>query len=160
MAVIRRAFRICAILWAAALPIASLAASQPQTTFAGLGYPFALTVYTVGGLLCHQRPERSFQLWGAQMPVCARCAGIYAGAAAAAILLALAEAASADPRSGRGLDLRAARPALLLSAIPTAVTLVAEWGTGQMPSNWIRAAAGAPIGAAVAWVLARIARSR
>ena len=38
-------------------------------------------VYLTGSLLCHQRPERSFSLWGAQMPVCARCAGLYLGGA-------------------------------------------------------------------------------
>jgi uncharacterized membrane protein len=28
---------------------------------------------------CHQRPERSFFAWGMQLPVCARCFGIYLG---------------------------------------------------------------------------------
>lgn len=30
--------------------------------------------------ICHQIPERSFFVFGHQLPVCARCAGIYAGA--------------------------------------------------------------------------------
>ena len=33
--------------------------------------------YLVGSVICHQRPDRSFRLWGVQMPVCARCAGLY-----------------------------------------------------------------------------------
>ena len=37
--------------------------------------------YLLGGLICHQRSDRSFRLWGVQMPVCARCAGLYGGAA-------------------------------------------------------------------------------
>ena len=36
--------------------------------------------YLIGGLVCHQRPERSFHPEGVQMPVCARCAGLYLGA--------------------------------------------------------------------------------
>ena len=33
-------------------------------------------------LACHQRPERSFILFGGSVAVCARCLGIYLGAAA------------------------------------------------------------------------------
>jgi uncharacterized membrane protein len=32
-------------------------------------------------LVCHQRPERSFWLFGTEVGVCARCLGIYLGAA-------------------------------------------------------------------------------
>ena len=42
--------------------------------------------YLVGGLICHQRPARSFRLWGVQMPVCGRCAGLYGGAALGAVV--------------------------------------------------------------------------
>jgi uncharacterized membrane protein len=31
-------------------------------------------------LICHQRPERSFWIFGAPIAVCARCLGIYLGA--------------------------------------------------------------------------------
>lgn len=30
-------------------------------------------------LLCHGRPERSFEIFGTAMPICARCTAIYAG---------------------------------------------------------------------------------
>ena len=40
----------------------------------------AAGTYLIGGVVCHQRPERSFHLHGVQMPVCARCAGLYLGA--------------------------------------------------------------------------------
>ena len=36
--------------------------------------------YLIGGVVCHQRPERSFHPGGVQMPVCARCFGLYLGA--------------------------------------------------------------------------------
>ena len=34
---------------------------------------------------CHQRPERSFHIWGKQLPLCARCTGIVLGQLAAMI---------------------------------------------------------------------------
>ena len=41
----------------------------------------------------------------------------------------------------------------MFAALPTAVTLVYEWTTGNTPSNAIRALAGAPLGAAVALIV-------
>jgi uncharacterized membrane protein len=37
-------------------------------------------------LVCHQQPERSFYLFGAPVAVCARCLGIYLGAAVGLLL--------------------------------------------------------------------------
>ena len=34
-------------------------------------------IFAAGGLVCHQRPERSFFVDGHQLPVCARCTGLY-----------------------------------------------------------------------------------
>jgi len=42
--------------------------------------------YLVGSIICHQRPDRSFRLRGVQMPVCARCAGLYLGATVGVLL--------------------------------------------------------------------------
>lgn len=39
-------------------------------------------------LVCHQHPERSFWIFGAPVAVCARCLGIYLGAAIGFLLLA------------------------------------------------------------------------
>jgi uncharacterized membrane protein len=46
------------------------------------GYPaIAFPLQHAFSLICHQRPERSFYLFGAPIAVCARCLGIYLGAA-------------------------------------------------------------------------------
>src|ERR1044072_3433249 len=100
----------------------------------------ALLVYAAGSIVCHQRPDRSFHLWSAQMPVCARCSGIYAGGAiAAAALLIRTRADRAGlmspilPGGGRRI--------LAAAALPTVATLIVEW-TWLTPPNTVRALAG------------------
>ena len=80
---LRRAFVGASVTWFVALPLATFASSRPDPTTPV--YLLSFGTYLVGSFLCHQRPERSFFLWGSQMPVCARCIGIYAGAAIAAM---------------------------------------------------------------------------
>jgi uncharacterized membrane protein len=53
------------------------------TGYAGILYPFANKCFS---LVCHQDPEKSFTYAGKQMLVCARCTGIYLGAAMAAVI--------------------------------------------------------------------------
>ena len=136
MLVLRRAFVAAAVAWAALLPVAT--ALRPSGPSA-----LAWAVYLVGGLVCHQRPERSFHLWGAAMPVCARCTGIYVAGAVTALLAAAEIVRGAERAKG----------VLLLSVAPTAITLACEWMAFGTPSNWTRAVAGAPLGAAVSWVV-------
>jgi len=140
----RSVFVVLTVAWALLVPAAAFAASRPSGEWTG-GYVLALVVYRLGGLLCHQRPERSFVLFGAQLPVCARCAGIYAGAA---LTMAAASTWVRAPL-GRPVD----RRMLVLAAVPAALTLLFEWTTGRMPGHWIRALSGAPLGAVVAWVV-------
>jgi uncharacterized membrane protein len=150
MKTLRRALVGAATAWSIGVVMAPLVASRPLSQASSAGYAFALLVYAAGSVICHQRPERSFHLLGAQMPVCARCAGIYAGAAVAAIVVW----SRAIPRSSR-FD-RGAGRALLVAALPTAVTVAYEWTSGQAPGNWTRLVSGVPLGAAVAWVLLRV----
>jgi uncharacterized membrane protein len=139
MAVLFRALAGASIAWAAALPLATLAASRAQN--GSLVYLFTLAVYGIGSVVCHQLPARSFHLWAAQMPVCARCTGIYAGAAFAALV--------ALTSLGRAFRHDNPRIAVALASAPTVATLVYEWTSGVTPSNWIRAVAGACLGAGV-----------
>jgi uncharacterized membrane protein len=119
--------------WAIALPAATFVVAHPLPAL----YALAFGVYAVGSFVCHQLPQRSFNLWMVQMPVCARCTGIYVGAAVAAMVR-------------RDRATRRVRLLLALAAVPTLVSLVDEWTTGETPANWIRAVAALPLGAAVA----------
>ena len=102
----------------------------------------ATIVYAIGSFICHQRPERSFHIEAAQLPVCARCLGVYAGAAVGTLSRIVP---GLDPPLG-------ARAALLLGVVPTIVTIALEW-TVWDPGNVVRGAAGVPIGVAAAFVL-------
>ena len=105
----------------------------------------ALT-YAFGSLICHQIPERSFYLGTIQLPVCARCLGIYAGFAAAASLTILRHPVPGSDPTSRGLT---PRQILIAGAMPTAVTWLVEWAGVWQTSNAERAVAGAPLGIAV-----------
>jgi len=153
--IVRRGFAGASIAWASALPLASLAASRPVSSVV---YLLTLTVYAIGSVICHQRPERSFYLWSHQMPVCARCTGIYAGAAVAVLLSPLVRRLQrklgrspwGDPWAGPY-----AATGLALTALPAISTLIYEWTTGVTPSNAIRAATGLCLGIGVAALIQR-----
>jgi uncharacterized membrane protein len=149
-------------LWAVAIPIAALAArhADASTSAANL---LALVVYELGSIVCHQRPERSFHLASVPLPVCARCTGIYAGAAFASAVawlpwrggLGLFPAGPEGERSRRH-SAAGTTSVLLAAAAPALLTLVYEWVGSRMPSNEVRALTGVVLGAAVAWVLTRL----
>jgi uncharacterized membrane protein len=148
---LRASFVGASLVWAAMLPLVPFLASRAHAS--AFATALVVVVYSIGALICHQLPERSYHLWTAQMPVCARCAGIYFGAALAAVVSAYA--APLKPCLSRHpfRDAGIARTALVAAVVPSAITLLAEWMSGQTPSNLIRAAAGVPIGAAVAWLV-------
>jgi uncharacterized membrane protein len=115
--------------------------------------PAAGMLYAAGALMCHQLPDRSFHLEGIQLPVCARCFGIYGGAA-------LGSAAGAITLGRRWL---ARRPLLFtrslkwmvtgVAAVPTLATFALEWGFGWPISNGVRATSAIALGCAVAFVV-------
>ena len=114
--------------------------------------PLAAAVYGAGSLICHQLSERSFHLQGSQLPVCARCFGLYAGGTLGSV--------AGCTTLGRGA-LRWRRQSLtqfnwtltLIAAMPTMATFALEWGLGWRVSNMARAVAAVPFGCAVAFVV-------
>ena len=112
--------------------LAVLAVAAPYLlTHGGAGAWFVLE--RGFALVCHQRPERSFVLFGAPVAVCARCLGIYLGAAIGLLL-----------RTSR----RIALGLLLLAAALNVADVVAE--LGGLHGNWmlLRFALGVLLGAA------------
>jgi hypothetical protein len=152
---LRVAFVGAVIVWAGALLLAPYIVARPAPVL----YAWALAVYAIGSFVCHQLPERSFHLLAVQMPVCARCTGIYAGAA----LVALAALATAAPTTGftsrwplgstAGWE-RRLRVTLVVASLPTVATLLYEWWAGGT-TNWVRALTALPLGAALALMVVR-----
>jgi uncharacterized membrane protein len=160
-AVLRRAFVAAAFAWAVLLVAVPFIASRSHAT--SLGTVIVVAVYAIGSFVCHQLPERSWRLWTAQMPVCARCAGIYLGAAIAATACSVAQpfrAARMDGGRPEGLRYDRLRVLLAVAALPSAITLVYEWTTGVTPSNALRFAAGIPIGVVVTWLVVSAAENQ
>jgi uncharacterized membrane protein len=126
-----------AVAWAGLLVLAPMAPAA-----------LAAMTYAAAALVCHQRAERSFHLWGAQLPVCGRCMGIYAGAA---LVAAAGLAGLWRPRPW--LSRAWTRTVVLAGAMPTVVTVAIEWGGLGAVSNTARAAAGLVLGVAAAAVV-------
>jgi uncharacterized membrane protein len=139
--VLAPALALAALVWLALLIVTPLAPPS-----------LATLMYTAGAVICDQIPERSFHLAGFQIPVCARCLGIYAGAALAASVHLLASGAS-DSSRWRILSAADARRVFLLGAIPTLVTKALEWAGVWQGTNVVRAIAGVALGVGGALVV-------
>ena len=137
------ALTAAAVLWTAVLLLSPFALAGHQSLFV----EGSTAVYQACGLICHQRPERSFHLAGIQLPVCARCFGLYASAAAGAVAAWLVR------RRG---DLRYTRAILIAAAIPTVVSVGVEFVGLAHPSSAARAVAALPLGAAASWMVIRM----
>lgn len=127
---------------------------------------FLAFIFAVGSVICHQLPERSFFLDGRQLPVCARCTGLYlSGAAGLAawwavkLLRGWPPPAFAPQNTSGGATARQARWAmglLLIAAMPTAVSYL----TGVLGvwdgSNLTRALLAVPLGVVAGAVVAAV----
>ena len=138
-----------AIAWFAAILIAPFAIGSTH----GVSATGAACVYVAGSFVCHQRPDRSFSLAGRQMPVCARCAGLYAAATiASAFAFGLGTIGPVTAARARWIA--------LLAALPTIVTWLVEYLGLLHFSNSIRFLAALPLGFAVMWLLLSVVEDR
>jgi uncharacterized membrane protein len=136
---------------------AAWAVAVPVTPVAAAAWPLgAAVLYAVGALVCHQEPARSFHVEGHQWLVCARCSGLYLGAAAGA--LGSWGVVRWRPRfvGSRRMAVRG----LSMAAMPTLVTVVsAGLGLGD-PSNAWRAGLAVPLGLVAGAVAVALAAER
>ena len=140
--VVARSVVTIAVGWLAALLLAPMAVAHGGAASA------VLVTYQAGSLVCHQRPERSLRVSGTQMPVCARCFGLYAGFVAGALAISTI---TSKGRSSAGA--RQTRILLASAAAPMVLSVALEMAGGIEPTNLLRLVTGVPFGAAAGWVL-------
>ncbi len=133
-------------LTCAAVAWLTLVLSAPVALSRGHLPTLTLAVYRAGSLVCHQRAERSFHLAGAQLPVCARCFGLYLAGAAGLSLAWLGR---------RTFSARAVRMLLAVAAFPIVTTVALEWLGAIETSNLQRMVTGLPLGFVAGVVIVR-----
>ena len=149
------AFAVLALLWLLLLLVAPylVSHSAPGSALFNTGG----LVYVAGHVVCHQRADRSFHAWGVQLPVCARCFGLYAAAVFGSLVAVRQPVAGRRRAFGVGAEPASARHwprRLALAALPTAASVALEVGGvwGQSPE--VRCAAAIPLGFTVGWFVA------
>lgn len=98
------------------------------------------------GLQCHQRSDRAFSLLGHELPVCARCTGLYLGLGLSALV--------GRPRLRPDLF----KVWFLVGGLVLLLDVLTEQVAMRPPSDWFRAATGALLSYAVGLVLLLAAR--
>jgi hypothetical protein len=149
-------YAAAAALWAAWLPAAAAVLDDGRD--AGTAVVAAALTYRGASFVCHQDPARSFAAGKWPWPVCARCAGLYAGAAAGACLGGVMATRSVRRRrratAAVAVRLSVVRWTLAAAALPTALLWAAERLAGLPVGNPARAVGAVPLGAAVSWLVA------
>ncbi|HWS99115.1 MAG TPA: DUF2085 domain-containing protein [Pyrinomonadaceae bacterium] len=102
----------------------------------------AFFLYEMFGRVCHQIPERAFQLAGYPLAVCARCTGIYFGFAGVVLFYPLVRSLGRTDAPGRKW--------LLWAAVPTALDFALGFFGVWENTHWSRALTGALLGAVAA----------
>ena len=135
---LRRPAVIWAVTAALTLLFVSLVVVAPLALARGYNSS-AFLLYEMFGRVCHQIPERAFNLEGHPFAVCARCTGIYFGFAAGVLLYPFV-------RSLRRSD-APARKWLLMAALPTLLDFALSFFGVWENTHWSRSVTGALLGA-------------
>jgi uncharacterized membrane protein len=97
---------LAVLIWLALIMAAPLLVSREH-------YFSSLLIYRSFSAVCHQLPERSFELSGYPLAVCARCTGIYAGFLLGLFIYPLARRLDDETMPDRRWLLLAAAPMLI-----------------------------------------------
>ena len=127
------------------LPLALICAAMAIPYLITHGAVIGLALQHGFALVCHQRPERSFWVFGGSVAVCARCLGIYVGAAFGLLF-----------RTMRTIALRLLLAAAALNLLDAASELAGWHG------NWlgVRFALGLLLGVTGAMLISSSSRHR
>lgn len=112
-------------------------------------------IFAAGSVICHQRPDRSFFVEGHQLPVCARCTGLYlSGLVGLGGWIALKIARRWRPMVWNP---RITARLIVVAAIPTALSLAGGAIGAWDGSNLTRALLAIPLGAGAGAIVAAVA---
>ncbi len=111
-------------------------------------------IFAIGSVICHQLPDRSFFIDGRQLPVCARCTGLYLGGAAGFVAWWAIKAG----RRWRPIKVmpRRAIAIVAIAAVPTIVSFASGVLDVWDGSNATRAVLAVPLGLAAGAVVAAV----
>ena len=116
---------------------------------------FVAIIFSIGSVICHQIPERSFFWAGRQLPVCGRCTGLYVSAALGlAAWIAIKTARRWRPIE---IDPRVAIQCLAIAMVPTALSFATGLAGLWDGSNVTRALLAVPLGASAGAIVAAVA---
>jgi uncharacterized membrane protein len=130
-----------ACLWILVLVIAPLALARGA-------FPIGtVATYQSASILCHQKTERSFTVAKMQMPVCARCFGLYLAGGAGTL------AAFVFSRRRPAPNVHVVRMVLAAAALPMLLSIGLEWLGVIQGSNVSRFASALALGFSAGWLL-------
>jgi uncharacterized membrane protein len=111
-------------------------------------------IYAAGSIVCHQLAERSFFIDGRQLPVCARCTGLYLGGVAGLLVWCSWKVARGWRRVA--ITPRAALRLVAVAGVPTAISVAAATAGVWDGSNTTRAVLALPLGLGAGAVVAAV----
>lgn len=112
------------------------------------------TIYSIGAMICHQMPERSFFWAGHPLPVCARCTGLYVSGVVG--LAAWFGAKAVRVWRPIAINPRVALRVIAMAAVPTALSVAGGFAGAWDGSNVTRAVLAIPLGASAGVVVAAV----